>query len=571
MTGLIPQDFIEDLVARVPIAEVVGSRVQLKKAGSSLTACCPFHQEKTPSFHVNVQKNFYHCFGCGASGNSINFLRDHDNLAFNEAVEELAKIAGVEVPRNEKVQKAYSLQAKLWEALEYANLRYRDALKSHENKARAQDYLKRRGLSDEIIERFAIGFAPAERDFLSAKASADTLKSLIQTKTVLDKYGSPFDLFQDRLMFPIRNSRGKTVAFGGRTLGDDKAKYINSPESEVFHKSNELYGLYEANKANRNIDKLLVVEGYMDVVALAQYGINYAVATLGTATNSENLSHLLRRCQHIIFCFDGDRAGLQAARKAMENALPMFEDGMQLDFLLLPEGEDPDTLVRDEGKEAFEKRVNAAQPLSEFMFKIYSEGLDLKIAEHKGKLKRQVEAQIEQVKSFVLKNALRQKLNSLMFKRRNNYNQANKEDAQDLVSAKVIPDPDTSLCLALYYEPSKAEYYLSMINGHEGFMQTRDFAEFLFLQKMATTQALLLFLATDESGFRARFLGLFDRLDWVPDAAEIQDVAKDLLTRLKSKQTQNEALKATRFNKLPSEMTESEKQALRAISLTKSQ
>ncbi len=569
MAGLIPQDFIEDLVARVPIAEVVGSRVQLKKVGSSLKACCPFHQEKTPSFHINVQKNFYHCFGCGANGNSINFLREHDNLAFNEAVEELAKIAGVEVPRDEKVQKVYSLQAKLWEALEYAKLRYRDALKTHDTKSRAQDYLKKRGLSEEVVERFAIGFAPAERDFLSAKASPDTLKSLIQTKTILDKYEKPFDLFQDRLMFPIRNSRGKTVGFGGRTLGDDKAKYINSPESEVFHKSNELYGLYEANQANRQLEKLLVVEGYMDVVALAQYGVNYAVATLGTATNSENLSHLLRRCKHIVFCFDGDRAGLQAARKAMENALPLFEDGMQLDFLLLPEGEDPDTLVRDEGKEAFEMRVNAAQPLSEFMFKIYSEGLDLRIAEHKGMLKQQAEAQIEQVSSFVLKNALRQKLNSLMFKRRNKYNHDKADEPQDLVGAKVIPDPDTSLCLALYYQPGQAENFLAMIKGHEGFQQTRDFAEFLFLQRLVTSQAMLLFLATDESGFRARFSGLFDRLEWVPDAQEIQGVANDLLQRLKNKQAQNEALKATKFNKLPSQMSESEKQALRAISLTK--
>lgn len=570
MAGLIPQDFIEDLVARVPIAEVVGSRVQLKKAGTALKACCPFHQEKTPSFHVNAQKNFYHCFGCGASGNSINFLRDHDNLAFNEAVEELAKIAGVEVPRDEKVQKVYSLQAKLWEALEYANLRYRDALKSHESKDRAQDYLKRRGLSKEIVERFSIGFAPAQRDFLSGKAAPDTLKSLIQTKTVLDKYEKPFDLFQDRLMFPIRNSRGKTIAFGGRTLGDDKAKYINSPESEVFHKSNELYGLFEANQANRSLDKLLVVEGYMDVVALAQYGINYAVATLGTATNSENLSHLLRRCKHIVFCFDGDRAGLQAAKKAMENALPMFEDGMQLDFLLLPAGEDPDTLVRDEGAERFEKRINAAQPLSEFMFKIYSEGLDLNIAEHKGMLKQQAEAQIEQVRSFVLKNALRQKLNSLLFKRRNKPGQRVESESQDLVTARVIPDPDTSLCLALYYDPQRVDYFLSMLAGQPGFHQTREFAEFLQAMELKTTQGLLLLLATDENGYRARFSNLFDRLEWVPDAQEIKEVAEDLLHRLKDKQQQSDALKATKINKLPSQMTESEKQALRAISLMKS-
>jgi len=571
MAGLIPQDFIDDLVARVPIADVVSSRVQLKKSGATLKACCPFHQEKTPSFHVNAQKNFYHCFGCGANGNGINFLRDHDNLSFNEAVEELAKIAGVEIPRDEKVKQVYSLQNKLWDALEYANLRYRDALKGHDSKAIAQQYLKKRDLSPEIIERFSIGFAPAQRDFLSSSVPPETLKSLITTKTVSDKYERLFDLFQNRLMFPIRNSRGKTIAFGGRTLGDDKAKYINSPESEVFHKSNELYGLYEVNQSNRQIERLLVVEGYMDVISLAQYGITYAVATLGTATNTENLSQLLRRCHNLVFCFDGDNAGIQAARKAMENALPLFEDGMQLNFLLLPRGEDPDTLVRDEGKEAFEQRINHAQPLSEFLFQIYSEGLDLKIAEHKGVLKQRAEVQIEQVRSKVLKNALRQKLNQITYQRVKRGAFQEQDSARDLVSTKVVQDPDTSLCLALYYMPERSTEFLRVIAGHSDYRHASEFADFLQANELSNTNAVLFRLATDDAGHRLRFSSLFERLDWIPESTEIQLVADDILTRLVKEQKRANALKATKINKLPSQMTDEEKQALRSISVTKSQ
>ena len=569
MAGLIPQDFIEDLVARIPIADVVSSRIQLKKSGGSLKACCPFHQEKSPSFHVNVQKNFYHCFGCGVSGNSINFLREHDNLSFNEAVEELAKIAGVEVPKDEKVQKVYSLQNKLWESLAYANLKYREALKSHSSNDLAKQYLKKRGLSDEIVDRFGIGFAPAERNFLSTAAPPDTLKSLILTKTVSDKYERLFDLFQNRLMFPIRNARGKTIAFGGRTLGDDKAKYINSPESEVFHKSNEVYGLYEANQVNRQIDRLLVVEGYMDVVSLAQFGITYAVATLGTATNTENLTQLLRRCSNLVFCFDGDNAGIKAARKAMENALPLFEDGMQLNFLLLPQGEDPDTLVRDEGKEAFESRIDAAQPLSEFLFQVYSEGLDLNVAEQKGVLKQRAEAQIEQVRSPVFKSALRQKLNSITYQRfgKNSFQQ--KEQGRDLVSNKVMPDPDVSLCLALFYEPFRASEFLQILSDNRKFSKTAQFADLIRANELKTSDDLVYFLALDQSMYRNEFSTLFDHLVWVPSAGEIKEVATDVLNRLEKEKKQMVGLKAAKINKLPSQMTAEEKQALRSISVTK--
>ena len=569
MAGLIPQDFIADLVERVPLSEVIGSRITLKKSGSSLTACCPFHQEKTPSFHVNVQKNFYHCFGCEANGNSINFLREHDNLSFNEAVEELAKIAGVEIPRDEAVKKVYSLQNKMWDALEYANVRYREALKNHQDKDLAQSYLAKRGLTEEVVSLFSIGFAPAQSDFLSAKASPAVLKSLIETRTISDKGSRPYDLFQNRLMFPIRNSRGKTIAFGGRTLGGDKAKYINSPESEVFHKSHELYGLYEANQANRRLQRLLVVEGYMDVVSLVQYGITYAVATLGTATNSDNLSQMLQRCQNLVFCFDGDNAGINAARKAMENALPLYEDGMQLSFLILPQGEDPDTLVREEGKEAFEKRVDNAKPLSEFMFDIYAADLNLNQAEHKGILKQRVEPQIEQVRSPVFKSALRQRLNQLSF-RWQKHDAKEMPGTRELSSDRMMPDPDVSLCLAMYYTPDLSDEVLVAVDGLENFPNALDFAGFLRTASIRNTEDLLYFLATDQTGFQARFTKLFDRLDWLPSAEEARQVADDLLQRVIKEKNQAQALKATKMFKSPSQMTDAEKQALRAISVIKS-
>lgn len=569
MAGLIPQDFIADLVERVPLSQVIGSRITLKKSGSSLTACCPFHQEKTPSFHVNSQKNFYHCFGCGANGNSINFLREHDNLNFNEAVEELAKIAGVEIPRDETVKRVYSLQNKMWDALEYASVCYREALKNHSGKEIAQKYLAKRGLSEDIVALFSIGFAPPEADFLSSKASPEVLKSLIETRTISDKGSKSYDLFQNRLMFPIRNSRGKTIAFGGRTLGNDKAKYINSPESEVFHKSHELYGLFEANQANRRLDRLLVVEGYMDVVALAQYGITYAVATLGTATNADNLAQMLRRCQNLVFCFDGDNAGINAARKAMENALPLYEDGMQLSFLILPQGEDPDTLVRGEGKAVFERRIDQAKPLSEFIFDIYAADLNLNIAEHKGLLKERVEPQIEKIKSPVFKSALRQRLNQLSF-RWQKHNDKKVPGTNELSGNRMMLDPDVSLCLAMYYEPELSGDILLAVDGVENYTSAIDFAGFLTSESIKNTEDLVCFLALDQSGYRAQFSQLFDRLEWLPSAEEARQVADDLLNRVKREKNQAQALKVTKIFKSPSQMSEEEKQALRSISVTKS-
>ena len=571
MAGLIPQGFIDDLLERVPVVEVVRARIDLKKSGSTYKACCPFHNEKTPSFHVNSQKNFYHCFGCGANGNAINFLRDYDNLSFTEAVEELAKIAGIEVPRDERVQAQFSAQRSMLDALEYAQHKYRSALNGHPDCDRASQYLEQRGLSKDVVERFGIGFAPAERDFLWQAASTQDRASLVKARLISDRYDSPYELFQGRLMFPIRNPRGRVVAFGGRTLGDDKAKYINSPESEVFHKSHEIYGLYEAMQANRNLEQLLIVEGYMDVVSLAQFGIDYAVATLGTATNADSLGQLLSRCQSLVFCFDGDSAGLQAARKAMENALPLFQDGARLSFLLLPEGEDPDTLIRQEGKLAFEQRVERAQPLSEFFFQIYSQGLDLNLPEDRGILKQRTEPQIEKIQSTVLKSALRKQMNQISFQisgdRKQRANKPAKQVIQqrEISEVRVLRDLNTAYSLAVLYHPDRAEEILRELSSEHP-STLIEFARYAVGVGAKSTEDLLYALATDDRGNRERFWEMFDRLDWVPNAEEAEAELHAILERQREGVKRASALQHARSNKLPSQMTEEEKLALKSIS-----
>ena len=572
MSGMIPQSFIDDLLDRAPLAEVVRSRVDLKKSGSTLKACCPFHNEKTPSFNVNTRKNFYHCFGCGASGNAINFLREHDNLSFIEAVEELAKIAGVEVPRDERVQAQYTAQRGIQDSLDFACHQYRDALSGHKDKSIAKQYLEKRGLSSAIVERFAIGFAPGQKDFLWSHSGQSIRSALVKAKMVSDRYDSAYELFQSRLMFPIRNPRGRVVAFGGRTLIDDKAKYINSPESEVFHKSREIYGLYEAMQASRQLDTLLVVEGYMDVVSLAQYGIDYAVATLGTATNEENLSHLLTRCHNIVFCFDGDAAGLKAAKKAMENALPLIQDGMRISFLLLPDGEDPDTLVRKDGKEAFEKRIERAKPLSEFLFQIYASGLDMRQVESRGALKQKAEVQIEKVRAKVLKSALRQQLNGLVYQYKGRAGKKQGDSFQvsgvsgDLAGVKIVRELETVYCLAILYKPQMAEELLSDFDGGFHSDMAEDFARYALSVSASTTDELLYSLATDRKGARERYWRLFESLDWTPSPNEIDAELNEIRKRQKGEKKRSDALRFAKGNKLPSQMSDAEKNALRSIS-----
>jgi DNA primase len=370
MAGRIPQAFIDDLIARTDIVELIGGRVQLKKAGREWKACCPFHNEKTPSFWVSPPKQFYHCFGCGAHGTALGFLMDYDKLPFPDAVEELASRLGLEVPRDDGGAAKPRPGEDLYGLLAQVTQFYRDSLRES---ARAKKYLEDRGITAESCVKFAVGYAPDAWDSVLKRfgGSATRERALLEAGLVIERSGHGesgfYDRFRDRVMFPNRDARGRPIAFGGRVIGEGEPKYLNSPETALFHKGRELYGLYEARQALRKVERLLVVEGYVDVVRLAQSGIAYAVATLGTATTPEHLNRLFRVTGDLVFCFDGDAAGRNAAWRALENALEHARDGRQLRFLFLPEGHDPDTLVGEEGAEAFGARIATAQPISEFL------------------------------------------------------------------------------------------------------------------------------------------------------------------------------------------------------------
>ena len=421
MAGLIPQSFIDDLLNRTDIVDVVSSRVQMKKAGKNYTACCPFHKEKTPSFSVSPDKQFYYCFGCGAGGNALGFIMDHDNLDFPQAVEELAKAAGMEIPREESGRSHKPRQptdSPLYPLLTAAADFYRQALKSHPARKAAVDYLKGRGLTGEIARDFGLGFAPPGWDNLYKHLSSDTLqqKAMIDAGLLVEnaETGKRYDRFRDRVMFPIRDSRGRIIAFGGRVLGDDKPKYLNSPETPVFHKGQELYGLFEARKFNRSLDEIIVVEGYMDVIALAQQGLRNAVATLGTATSEEHMKRLFRVVPSVLFCFDGDQAGRNAAWRALEATLPCLQDGRRARFLFLPEGEDPDTLVRSEGTDAFKARINQhAQPLADYFFQQLTEETDPRSLEGRAHMATLAAPLIDKVPGANLRNLMRQHLSEI--------------------------------------------------------------------------------------------------------------------------------------------------------------
>lgn len=369
MSGRIPQYFIDQLISRTDIVEVIGTRVPLRKAGKEYKACCPFHDEKTPSFNVVPDKQFYHCFGCGAHGTALGFLMEYDHLSFVEAIEELAARVGLEVPREETATpNAAKPTADQYALLEQVGDYYRQQLRAS---PQAIEYLKKRGVSGETALKFGIGYAPDAWDGLIKHMAHSNAaqQELVRAGMLVERDGKNgfYDRFRHRVMFPIRDSRGRTIGFGGRILDQGEPKYLNSPETELFHKGRELYGLYEARQTTRQLNQLMVVEGYMDVVSLHQAGITYAVATLGTATTPEHLKRLFRVCNTLVFCFDGDRAGRAAAWKALEVALPVVSEGYLLRFLLLPDKHDPDSLVQEEGRAAFEHRVNTATPLSQYL------------------------------------------------------------------------------------------------------------------------------------------------------------------------------------------------------------
>ncbi len=414
MAGRIPQVFIDELLTRIDIINVIETRVPLKKTGTNYKACCPFHNEKTPSFTVSQTKQFYHCFGCGVSGNALGFLMEYDRLSFVEAVESLASQAGLTVPyeqqtgETEKTDDSKALYAVLAEASQF----YQQQLRQHSQKDTAINYLKNRGVSGKIAKQFAIGYAPPGWDNLQKHLSQTDKTLLIKAGLSIEKdHGDTYDRFRQRIMFPIRDQRGRVIGFGGRVLTpEDEPKYLNSPETPVFQKRAQLYGLYEVLQVRRKLTKLLVVEGYMDVVALAQFEINYAVATLGTATTAEHIQLILRHAQHIVFCFDGDRAGQAAAWKALQTVLPFMNDDVRADFLFLPSEDDPDSLVRREGKAGFEARLDKAYSLSHYLFEHINQAIDLRDLDGQAKFANAAAPLLTQIPGNLLRYKLMEEL-----------------------------------------------------------------------------------------------------------------------------------------------------------------
>jgi DNA primase len=415
--GRIPQHFIDELIARTDIVELIGARVPLKKSGREYKACCPFHAEKTPSFWVSPDKQFYHCFGCGKHGTALGFLMDHDHMAFPEAVEELAMRLGLTVPHEGGIDTSQRRADEPLYELTARVARFYSERLAHE--PRARDYLAKRGLTAATLEHFAIGYAPDSwnellRHFGGSDAERRRLADaglIIERERGGSRDGERhYDRFRDRVMFPIRDVRGRVIAFGGRIVDAGEPKYLNSPETVLFHKGRELYGLYETRRARRSLDRLVVVEGYMDAVSLHQAGIDYAVATLGTATTAEHFRRIFRLVPAVVFAFDGDRAGRAAAWRALQQALPEAREGREIRFLFLPQGEDPDTLIRASGRDAFEERLTAAVPLSEYLVRELSEQSELGSADGRARFAEQARPLFARVPAGVYRELLLERL-----------------------------------------------------------------------------------------------------------------------------------------------------------------
>ncbi|MEM8594013.1 MAG: DNA primase [Pseudomonadota bacterium] len=421
MAGLISQSFIDDLLERSDIVDVVGARVSLKKSGQNHTALCPFHQEKTPSFSVNQEKQFYYCFGCGAGGNSIQFIMDFDRVDFPQSVERLASTQGMEVvydkasspQARQRERQQREVKLSLTELMERLTQFFQAQLDMPSGQY-AREYIQARGLAPRVVESFQLGFAPEDSQVLMQHfaRTEDELALLKQTGVLVEgDDGRVYARFRNRLMFPIRDRRGRVVSFGGRTLNNAKAKYLNGPETELFHKSRELYGLFQARQARKEPEHIIICEGYMDVIALHQHGVHNAVATLGTATNEQHLHILLRYCPHLVFSFDGDQAGQRAAGRAFQAVLPLLQDGVRASFLFLPDGEDPDSLVNAEGEAAFRVRVRQAMSFSDYLFsRLLSDSDDVNDVSVKARLSKQAVELIRQVPGLAYRDLLMQEL-----------------------------------------------------------------------------------------------------------------------------------------------------------------
>ncbi|MDQ7996602.1 MAG: DNA primase [Luteibacter sp.] len=415
MRGRIPDSFIDELLTRVDIVDVIERRVPLKKAGREWTACCPFHNERSPSFYVSPQKQFFHCFGCGAHGSAIKFIMDYDRLEFPDAIEELAQSAGLKVPyEGGRDDKPREDRSDLYTLLDEAASFYQRELGSSPE---AKAYVDGRGLDEEIVKRFRIGWAPAGFDgVMKALGTNDRRRQLLNEAGMVasNERGNRYDRFRERVMFPILDRRGRVIAFGGRVLSSEQSpKYLNSPETALFHKGKELFALWQVKQAHQQVTRIMVVEGYMDVIALHQAGLPIAVATLGTATTPDHAEVLFRAAPDVYFCFDGDRAGKAAAWRALESVLPRMRDGRQAHFLFLPDGEDPDTLVRKEGKEGFEKRMKDSMPMSEYFFEELARDVDVTRLDGRARLAERARPLIAKLPDGAFRDLMGQELERL--------------------------------------------------------------------------------------------------------------------------------------------------------------
>jgi DNA primase len=412
MAGKIPPQFIDELLTRVDIVDIIDPRVPLKKAGKNLHACCPFHNEKTPSFTVSADKQFYHCFGCGAHGTAIGFLMEYEQMSFPESIHELAETVGMAVPVTQSLSATPATQ-NLYDLLDKVSQYYAHQLKNHPQHEQFSAYLQKRGLSPQIIEHFNIGMAPDGWDnVLRTFGTSELARNQLSEAGLLSSNdsGRTYDRFRNRVMFPIRDRRGRVIGFGGRVLDDSSPKYLNSPETPVFHKGRELYGLFQARKANRKLERIVIVEGYMDVIALAEKGVTNSVATLGTATTPDHLHQLLRSAAEIVFCFDGDRAGREAAWRAAENALPLLGGNHQLKFMFLADGEDPDSVVRQHGAEAFNNLVAGAKNYSDFFFDSLETRVDIDSMDGRARLVEIAKPYLRHVPVGIYRDMLEQRL-----------------------------------------------------------------------------------------------------------------------------------------------------------------
>jgi len=411
MSGLIPQHFINDLVSRVDIVDVLSKRIDLKKAGKEFKAVCPFHNDKNPSLTISPSKGFYHCFSCGAHGTALGFLMEYEHLSFVEAIESLASDLGLEVPY-EKSSKPIKQNNDLFLMMEKLQKKFQDNLK---NESKAIKYLKERGIDGTTAKKFGIGYAKKGwRNILDEFGKNEKQINLLTSLGLIIKKSdnSYYDRFRDRIIFPIRDARGRFIGFGGRVFNDEQPKYLNSPETSLFHKGKELYGLYECQQSMRDIDKLIVVEGYMDVISLSQNGVEYAVASMGTATTNDHFNRLFRLTDSIFFCFDGDDAGLKAAWRALENSLIHLRDGRQIKFVFLPDGDDPDSYIANNGTSKFEKQLDSGKDLSDFLIDKISENIDLNSIDGKARMAERAKPFIGKIPDGIFKELIIDKLSA---------------------------------------------------------------------------------------------------------------------------------------------------------------